>query len=88
MSDLKLEIDGKEIVQGTSSKFHGVYIDQHLTWAEHIALISKKIAKISAYCDISVTAYSSAPYKDCITLEYFHICHTAEFLGVVIIPLF
>jgi len=45
MSDLKLEIDGKEIVQGTSSKFHGVYIDQHLTWAEHIALISKKIAK-------------------------------------------
>src|SRR6218665_3729582 len=45
MSDLKLEIDDKEIMQVTSSKFLGVYIDQHLTWVEHISHISKKIAK-------------------------------------------
>src|SRR6218665_3347361 len=44
-SDLKLEIDDKEIMQVTSSKFLGVYIDQHLTWVEHISHISKKIAK-------------------------------------------
>src|SRR6218665_193899 len=45
MSDLKLEIDDNEIMQVTSSKFLGVYIDQHLTWVEHISHISKKIAK-------------------------------------------
>src|SRR6218665_1576006 len=45
MSDLKLEIHDKEIMQVTSSKFLGVYIDQHLTWVEHISHISKKIAK-------------------------------------------
>ena len=45
LSNLKLEIDGKEIVRAASSKFLGVYIDQHLTWGEHIAHISKKIAK-------------------------------------------
>src|SRR6218665_3426815 len=68
MSDLKLEIDDKEIMQVTSSKFLGVYIDKHLNWVEHISHISKKIAKISAYCHVSVTAYPSAPYKDFITL--------------------
>src|SRR6218665_2539301 len=45
MSNLKLEIDDKEIMQVTSSKFLGVYIDQHLTWVEHISHIYKKIAK-------------------------------------------
>src|SRR6218665_2380809 len=46
MSDLKLEIDDKDIMQVTSSKFLGVYIDQHLTWVEHIShILSKEIAK-------------------------------------------
>src|SRR6218665_1356275 len=55
MSDLKLETYGKEIVQVTSSKFLGVYTDQHLTWVERISHISRKIVKISAYCHDSVT---------------------------------
>ena len=45
LSNLKVEIDGKEIKQETSSKFLGVYIDQHLTWGVHVAHISRKIAK-------------------------------------------
>ena len=32
-------------MQVTSSKCLGVYIDEHLTWVEHVSHISKKIAK-------------------------------------------
>src|SRR6218665_1211472 len=83
MSDLKLETYGKEIVQVTSSKFLGVYTDQHLTWVERISHISRKIVKISAYCHDSVTLqglYNSLIFS---YLSY----RTAAFLGVVIIPL-
>lgn len=43
--NIKLLIDGNEIPQVTTTKFLGVYIDQHLTWSEHIKIISTKIAK-------------------------------------------
>src|SRR6218665_322888 len=51
-------------------------------------IIAKNISILSHTCrPMSVTAYLTAPDKDCITLQYFHLCHTAVFLGVVIIPL-
>ena len=40
-----LLIEGTPITQVTSTKFLGVYIDQHLNWKEHINNISSKIAK-------------------------------------------
>src|SRR6218665_4123969 len=40
-----INIDGNNMDQVISTKFLGIYIDQHLTWAEHIKIISNKIAK-------------------------------------------
>jgi len=40
-----LYIDGVPITQVESTKFLGVYVDQNLTWNEHIRNISSKIAK-------------------------------------------
>src|SRR6218665_2876413 len=37
--------DGNNMDQVISSKFLGIYIAQHRTWAEHIKIISNKIAK-------------------------------------------
>ena len=44
-SDSILSIDSIPIAQVNSSKFLGVYIDQHLTWNDHISNISTKVAK-------------------------------------------
>src|ERR1043165_1920485 len=41
----RLTIDGQQIMQTESCKFLGVYLDQNLTWKEHITQISKKLAK-------------------------------------------
>jgi hypothetical protein len=43
--DFRIAMDGKSICQVSSCKFLGVYIDQHLTWMDHINHISRKIAK-------------------------------------------
>jgi exonuclease III len=43
--DITLKIDGVPITQVESTKFLGVYVDQHLTWKDHINYISSKIAK-------------------------------------------
>jgi len=40
-----VSIDNTAISQVKSSKFLGVYVDEHLTWKEHIKNISTKIAK-------------------------------------------
>ena len=45
VNHLKLCIEGVPISQVVSTKFLGVYIDQHLTWKEHVKNISSKIAK-------------------------------------------
>ena len=42
---LKIVIDNNELLQESSSKFLGVYVDQHLTWNDHILHISKKLSK-------------------------------------------
>src|SRR6218665_2124525 len=41
----RISIEGTQITQVVSTKFLGVYIDQHLSWKEHIKNISIKIAK-------------------------------------------
>src|ERR1043165_4518598 len=38
-------IDGTVIPQVKSVKFLGIYIDQHITWSDHIEHISLKVAK-------------------------------------------
>jgi len=43
--NITLEIKGVPITQVESTRFLGVYVDQHLTWKEHINYISQKIAK-------------------------------------------
>src|SRR6218665_1108965 len=42
----KVMIDGTDIELVSSTKFLGVYIDEHLTWDVHINIIANKIAKI------------------------------------------
>src|SRR6218665_2774396 len=41
----KVMIDGTDIKLVSSTKFLGVYIDEHLTWDVHINIIANKIAK-------------------------------------------
>jgi hypothetical protein len=43
--EIKVCIDNKALPMVNSTKFLGVYIDQHLTWKEHISQVSKKISK-------------------------------------------
>ena len=45
ITDTILSIMGTPITQVQSCKFLGVYVDQHLSWNEHISNISGKIAK-------------------------------------------
>src|SRR3984885_15376093 len=45
MQDLTIFIDNIPIQQVRSTKFLGVYVDENLTWTDHIAHISNKIAK-------------------------------------------
>src|SRR6218665_205397 len=40
-----ISIDNKAVLQVKSAKFLGVYVDEHLTWKDHIAHISNKVAK-------------------------------------------
>src|SRR6218665_2231177 len=42
---IHINMDNQRIVQVNSCKFRGVYIDNHLTWKEHITKISKQISK-------------------------------------------
>ena len=43
--NIAINIDNQCIARVSSTKFLGVHIDEHLTWKEHIAVISKKISK-------------------------------------------
>ena len=44
-NNLNINIDGVNINQVTSAKFLGLYIDEQLTWTNHIRHISSKISK-------------------------------------------
>ena len=43
--NVKININGNEIKQVNFTKFLGIYIDEHLSWAQHIDYLSKKIAR-------------------------------------------
>ena len=43
--NVKININGNEIKQVNFIKFLGIYIDEHLSWAQHIEFLSKKIAR-------------------------------------------
>jgi hypothetical protein len=43
--NLNISIDNITITQVSCAKFLGVYVDEHLTWKEHIDIISKKLSK-------------------------------------------
>jgi len=54
-----LSINGTPLSRVESTKFLGVYVDQHLTWKDHIKCISSKIAKNTGI--IARTAYLLPP---------------------------
>ena len=39
--DSSIKIDNKEITQVTTTKFLGVYVDEHLTFNDHVSIIAK-----------------------------------------------
>ena len=41
--NLKININGNEIKRVNFTKFLGIYIDEHLSWAQHIELYQKKL---------------------------------------------
>ena len=43
--NVKININGNEIKQVNFTKFLGIYIDEHLSWAQHIDYLSQKIAR-------------------------------------------
>ena len=52
----QLYIDNNQIQRSESIKFLGVFLDENLTWKEHIKYIENKIAKnIGIYLDLNFT---------------------------------
>ena len=43
--NVKININGNEIKRVNFTKFLGIYTDEHLSWAQHIEFLSKKIAR-------------------------------------------
>ena len=40
---VKIDINGNEKKQVNFTKFLGIYIDEHLIWAQHIEFLTKKL---------------------------------------------
>ena len=47
-STIQIAINGSNIEKVNSTKYLGVYIDQHLNWKDHIAYVSSKLSKSTA----------------------------------------
>src|SRR6218665_1535703 len=79
-NQMSLVINGVPITQVITTKFLGVYVDQHLTWKEHIKNISNKIAK-----NVGIIARSSylLPQTICIKLYYSLIFPYLTYCNVV-----
>ena len=45
IGNVKMNINGNKIKQVNFTTFLGIYIDEHLSWAQHIDYLSKKIAR-------------------------------------------
>ncbi len=43
--NVKININGNEIKQVNFTKFLGIYIDEHFSWAQHIDYLPQKIAR-------------------------------------------
>ena len=43
--ELKIKIDGKKLIPSTSVKYLGLYIDCHLNWQSHEAVLSQKLSR-------------------------------------------
>ena len=51
----KLYIDNNQIQRSESIKFLGVFLDENLTWKEHIKYIENKIPKtLASYLDLNL----------------------------------
>ena len=68
----KLYIGNYQIQRSESIKFLGVFLDENLTWKEHIKHIENKVAK-----NIGII-FSSKPYlnKRCLLSLYYNYIHT------------
>ena len=66
-NQMSLVINGVPITQVITTKFLGVYVDQHLTWKEHIKNISNKIAK-----NVGIIARSSYLLPQTIRIKLYY----------------
>lgn len=75
-----LFLNGISLNQTQSTKFLGVIIDQHLTWHEHITLITKKISK-----NLGVLARirHNIPFQSLISLYYTLIYPYLSYCNIV-----
>ena len=68
-NQMLLNINDVPITQVTSTKFLGVYVDQHMTWKEHINNIALKIAKKCRYFSSYVLSITSTNSNEVILLS-------------------
>src|SRR6218665_872044 len=66
-NQMSLVINGVPITQVITTKFLGVYVDQHLTWKEHIKHISNKIEK-----NVGIIARSSYLLPQTIRIKLYY----------------
>src|SRR6218665_3428455 len=66
-NQMSLVINGVPITQVITTKFLGVYVDQHLTWKEHIKNISNKIEK-----NVGIIARSSYLLPQTIRIKLYY----------------
>jgi|SRR6218665_324732 len=65
-----LVINSVPVTQVITTKFLGVYVDQHFIWKEHIKNISIKIAKNEKNVGIIARPSHLLPLRVCIKLYY------------------
>src|SRR6218665_1382590 len=67
-SNNALYINNTPLVQAHSYKFLGVLIDNHLTWKDHIMLVTKKVSKTSI--GVIARIKHCLPHKILLSLYY------------------
>ena len=68
--DLNITIDGKKLERVSVMKYLGMFVDEHLSFSEHITTVCKKSHKASEFLDgkTSLILYKS------LVLPYMHYC--------------
>ena len=77
-STLKLFIDGAEIQQVNCCKYLGVFIDDHLSWSDHISYVYKKIVKFTG---IFYKIRNKMP-NDCLKNVYYALVYPHLLYGI------